>query len=106
MFADDSTYSISNKDPNELKQDIDANYKVIAHYMSRKKLVLNTDKTHLLVMASRAAHRQNGNFGITLNTGAEIIEPVNHEKLLGAIISSDMEWNKKGFFDVKLRPQL
>ena len=93
LFADDSTYSISNKDPNELKQDIDAKYKVIANYMSRNKLVLNTDKTHLLVMASRAAHRLNGNFGITLNTGAEVIEPVNNEKLLGAVISSDMEWN-------------
>ena len=93
LFADDSTYSISNNDPNQLKQDIDAKYKVIANYMSRNKLVLNTDKTHLLVMASRAAHRENVNFGITLNTGAEVIEPVNHEKLLGAVISIDMEWN-------------
>ena len=93
LFADDSTYTLSKKDPNELKQGIDAKYKVIANYMSRNKLVLNTDKTHLLVMASRAAHRVNGNFGITLNTGAEIIEPVNHEKLLGAVILSDLEWN-------------
>ena len=95
LFADDSTYSISNKDPNQLKQDRDAKYKVIAHNMSRNKLVLNMDNTHLLVMASRAAHRVNGNFGITLNTGAEVIEPVNHEKLLGAVISSDMSRNTK-----------
>ena len=51
------------------------------------------DKIHLLVMASRASHRENENFRIKLNTGAEVIEPVNYENLLGAIISSDLEWN-------------
>ena len=93
LFADDSTYTKSNKDPNELKQEIETKYQEIASYMSRNKLVLNTDKTHLLVMASRTAHREHQNFDITLNTGTEIIKPVECEKLLGAIISNDMEWN-------------
>ena len=35
-----------------------------------------------------------GNFGITLDTGAEIIEPVDHEKMLGCQISSDFTWNE------------
>ena len=61
--------------------------------MSRNKLVLNTDKTHLLVMASKASHRAHQNYGITLNTGTEVIKPVESEKLLGAIISNDLEWN-------------
>ena len=93
LFADDSTYTKSNKDPAALKEEIDIKYRDIVDYMSRNKLVLNTDKTHLLVMASRAAHRAHQNYDITLNTGTEIIKPVECEKLLGAIISSDMEWN-------------
>ena len=93
LFADDSTYTKSNKDPNDLKEEIRAKYQEIASYMSRNKLVLNTDKTHLLVMASRTVHREYQNFDITLNTGTEIIKPVESEKLLGAIISNDMEWN-------------
>ena len=49
-------------------------YQDIADYMSRNRLVLNTDKTHLLVMASRAGHRAHQNYDITLNTGTEIME--------------------------------
>ena len=84
LFPDHSFYE-------EVK--IDMKYQDIADYMSRNRLVLNTDKTHLLVMASRAGHRAHQNYDITLNTGTEIIKPVEFEKLLGAIISNDMEWN-------------
>ena len=61
--------------------------------MNSNKLVLNTDKTHLLVMCSKSNHRKNGDFGITLNTGTEVIEPIPSEKLLGGYISSDFTWN-------------
>ena len=33
------------------------------------------------------------NFGTTLDTGSEIIQPTIHEELLGAIVFNDMEWN-------------
>ena len=42
--------------------------------MACNKLVLNDDKTHLLVMAPKQLRKNHGNFGITLNTGTEIIE--------------------------------
>ena len=61
--------------------------------MGRNKLVLNSDKTHLLVMASAHKHRKHENFGIVLNTGAEIIEPISDEKLLGGQISNNFTWN-------------
>jgi hypothetical protein len=91
-FADDSTYSKSSKDTVVLKQDMDRKYEVIASYMNMNKLVLNSDKTHLLIMCSKQKHRRHANFGITLNTGTEIIEPIETEKLLGGHISSDLEW--------------
>ena len=34
-----------------------------------------------------------GPFGITLNTGSEIIEPIDNEKLLGGHVSSNLKWN-------------
>ena len=92
-FADDSTYTKSSSDPDILKADIDMKYKKIVMYMNSNKLVLNTDKTHLLVMCSKSNHRKNGDFGITLNTGTEVIEPIPSEKLLGGYISSDLTWN-------------
>ena len=51
-FADDSTYSASSSNPRELKIQIDTKYKEISRYMASNRLVLNGDKTHLLIMAS------------------------------------------------------
>ena len=93
LYADDSTYTISAYDPAELKETMDAKYQNIVQYMGTNKLVLNTEKTHVLIMASKRQHRLHSNFGVTLNTGVEEIHPTPHEKLLGAIVSSDLEWN-------------
>ena len=93
-FADDSTYSKSGTDPIQLKADIEAKYRDIANYMASNKLVLNSDKTHLLVMATQAKHRKHQDFGITLNTGTEEIQPIHHEKLLGGFVSNNFKWNE------------
>ena len=61
--------------------------------MSQNKLVLNGDKTHLLIMASSQKHRKFENFGIFLDTGNEEILPISSEKLLGAKISNNFLWN-------------
>ena len=92
-YADDSTFSVSSKDPVSLSEKICEKYQDIAYYMNNNKLVLNSNKTHLLVMASSQSHRKYGNFGVTLDTGSEMIEPIHSEKLLGAYISSDFSWN-------------
>ena len=45
-------------------------------------------------MTTAQKHQTNGNFGITLDTGSKIIEPMFTEKLLGAHISNDFKWNE------------
>ena len=60
--------------------------------MNKNKLILNSDKTHLLVMTSARKHQIHDNFGISLDTGREIIEPQYEEKILGANISNDLSW--------------
>ena len=62
--------------------------------MASNKLVLNSDKTHLLVMASEQKHKKHGNYGIQLDTGMEIILPQDQEKMLGCQISSNFTWNQ------------
>ena len=93
-FADDSTYSTSDKDPEVVQTRTNEKYTKIADYMAKNRLVLNSDKTHLMVMATPYQHRVHGDFGITLNTGAEEIEPRSCEKLLGGYISNDFKWNE------------
>ena len=92
-FADDSTLSISSKDPALFQEDINSKYKVISDYMAMNKLFLNSDKTHIMVMTSQYHHRRSNNFGLQLNTGSEIIKPSDNERLLGAQISNNFTWN-------------
>ena len=92
-FADDSTYTISGKNTEALNATLDNSFKKIESYMSDNKLVLNSDKTHLLVMSSEAKHRKNGNFGIFLETETKVIQPQKSEQLLGGIIANNFKFN-------------
>ena len=62
--------------------------------MRDNRLVLNSDKTHVIVMASVHKHKKHGNFDIILNTGSEVIEPSEYETLLGADLSNNFQWNQ------------
>ena len=94
LYADDSTFSISNKNVEQLKEDLEEKYREIAQYMAKNRLILNSDKTHLLVMTSARRHRIHQNFGISLNTGTVIIQPQSEERLLGATVSNSLSWNR------------
>ena len=54
--------------------------------MNSNKLVTNTDKTHLIIMATRGDHLKHDNNFITLNTGSEVIVPESSGKMLGGLI--------------------
>ena len=75
LYADDSTFTLSNNNVGTLNEEIDAKYKLIADYMTRNKLILNIDKTHLLVRTSNKKHQTHQDFRIDFNTGSEIIQP-------------------------------
>ena len=86
LFAEDSTYTKHSKDPAEVKEVMEDKYKVITKWMA-------SNKPHLLLMASKASHRVHQDFNISLNTGFETIQPIKYEKLLGAVVLNDLEWN-------------
>ena len=44
------------------------------------------------MMASERKHQIHDNFGLSLNTGTEVIEPQIEEKLLGALMSNNLTW--------------
>ena len=45
-------------------------------------------------MASKAQHMVHGNYGVELDTGNEIIQPQDHECLLGCKTSCDLTWKE------------
>ena len=92
-FADDSTYSISNKSQELLKQKLNEKYKIMASYMCDSRLKLNDDKTHLLIMTTRN-RRKLPSMDIQINATTEEIKPIKSEKLLGIIIQEDLKWTE------------
>ena len=91
-YVDDSTYSFGDSDPGILSNMLSEQFTRISDYMSANRLVINGDKTHLVVMGKRqaATRRQE----VSINAGGHTITPSRTEKLLGAIISEDMKWNE------------
>ena len=93
-YADDSTYYVSAKNPQELTDKLATKYTVMSDYLISNRLKVNTDKTHMLVMRTDAARRCQPNFTVQLHTGNEIIQPSTSELLLGGIINQNYKWTE------------
>ena len=91
-YVDDSTYMYSSKDPATLSEKLSAQYKKLAQYMGDNKLVINDDKTHLLVMATKKHDALRAE--VSINTGTVIVKPVVTEKLLGINIHQSLKWKE------------
>ena len=91
-YVDDATYSFGNSDPAVLSSVLTSQYKKFEEYMVANKLVINSDKTHLVVLGTKhtAARREE----VSLMAGAHSIVPSKSEKLLGCIISEDLKWKE------------
>ena len=91
-YDDDGTFSFGHSDPEVLTSTLTAQYDKIAKYMNSNKLVINDDKTQLVVMSTRATAAKRPE--VTLTAGQHIIEKSNSAKLLGEVISHDLKWKE------------
>ena len=91
-YVDDSTYMYSSHDPELLSDKLIRQYKRLAEYMGDNKLVINNDKTHLLVMGSKKD--EEARKMVYIDTGSVIITPVETEKLLGIKIHQSLKWKE------------
>ena len=91
-YADDSTYTVRGKDPEELSETLSRKYKVVADFLTDNKLKVNDEKTHLLVMTTRQKRRFVNTSNVQIETPTAIIQPSNVERLLGAQVHQDMRW--------------
>ena len=93
-YADDTTYSYSNKDPEALSCKLSAKYLAMSNFMVNNKLKLNDDKTHLMVLTTSQYRRKTRNLQVEIRTPTETIQPSCSEKLLGGWIHQDMKWSE------------
>ena len=91
-YADDTTYSCSSKDPEQLSNMLSAKFRVISEYMVNNRLKLNDDKTHLMVMTTSQFRKKHINLHVEIRTPTEIIEPTETERLLGGLVHQNPKW--------------
>ena len=72
-YVDDSTYSLAQSDPEVLSRELSKQYQVISNYMAANKLVINDDKTHLLVLGTRSMSEKRSL--VVMQAGNHIILP-------------------------------
>ena len=91
-YVDDSTYSLAQSDPDVLSNTLTHQYQVISKYMAANKLVINDDKTHLLVVGTKAMDQKRQL--VRMQAGNHTILPSRQEKLLGCIVSDNLKWRQ------------
>ena len=91
-YVDDSTYMYSSNDPDQLSAKLTMQYKNLAEYMGDNKLIINNDKTHLVVMGPKkgeAARKL-----VNIDSGTVVITPTETEQLLGNNIHQALKWQE------------
>ena len=97
-YVDDGAYSYAHSDPAVLSQVLTRKYNLLEEWISGNKLVINPDKTHLMVMGPKRmmARRQQ----VSIQAGDFTIKPTETERLLGGHLHQSLQWNHH-LFDSK-----
>ena len=93
VYADDSTYMVSNKDQDMLSENLSEKFSLMADYLTANRLKVNSDKTHLIVMTTEQ-YRRHHPTTVNIVTDDEVIEATQVERLLGAYIHQDLKWTE------------
>ena len=89
-YVDDGTCTVVHNDPSTLSETLSDKYSVVEDYMTSNKLVINGDKTHLVVMGSKKMSRSRQ--AVSMKAGDFTIFPTETEKLLGCDINQNLKW--------------
>ena len=92
-FVDDGTAYVADHSPEVKSQKLSNHYSCIEGYMHANKLVINADKSHLIVMPGQgqiAARRMD----VQVKAGQDIMEKSVSKKLLEGVIHNSGRWNK------------
>ena len=89
-FADDSTYTATAKNEQDLSEKLSEKFQVMAEYLTENRLCINTDKTHMMVLCTEQKRRHIDTQSVILNTGSELIHPTPVELLLGFQVDQNL----------------
>ena len=91
-YVDDGAYSYAHSDPVVMSRVLTRKYNLIEEWINGNKLVINQDKTHLMVMGPRkfSAKRKQ----VSIQAGPYTIKPTETEKMLGGHLHQSLKWNE------------
>ena len=91
MYADDTTLSVSGATAHEVEQKLTLGLNEVMTWITKNRLVLNSDKTFVMVIGSRANLKKIESFNVYLNT--TLLNRVHSIKCLGVLIDDELNWS-------------
>ena len=90
-YVDDGAFSFAHSDPSVLSRVLNQKYNQLEQWMNNNRLVINSNKTHMMVIGSRKVAQRRAE--VSIKAGEHIIRPTETEKLLGGHIHQSLKWN-------------
>ena len=87
-FVDDTSCNLTFNKYKDYQSQIDKTYDTLKDYMTANKLILNQDKTKLIIISQHPDTKKN----LKINTGNEIIQPTAQFKYLGLQFNEKLDW--------------
>ena len=91
-FVDEGAYSYAHSSPDVLSDVLTRRYNLLEDWVNGNKLVINPDKTHLLVMGPKSISARRNQ--VRIQAGQFIIVPTETEKLIGCHLHQSLQWNQ------------
>ena len=91
MYADDTTLSVSGTTGSEVEQKLTIALHELMTWITKNRLVLNSDKTCVMVIGSRAYLKKIESFNVFIN--ATLLNRVHSTKCLGVLIDDELNWS-------------
>ena len=91
-YVDDGAYSFAHSNPAVISRVLTEKYSLLEEWMNNNKLVINPDKTHLMVIGTKKSSELRKQ--VSMKAGDFTIKPTETEKLLGGQIHQTLKWNQ------------
>ena len=91
-YVDDGAYSFAHSDPTVLSRVLTEKYNVLEDWMNNNKLVINTDKTHMMVIGTKKSPQLRQQ--VNMMVAGFCIRPTETEKLLGGQVHQSLKWSQ------------
>ena len=91
-YVDDGAFSFAHTNKIVMSRVLSEKYNVMEEWMNNNKLVINPDKTHLMVIGTKKTFDLRKQ--VSMMAGGFPIGPTETEKLLGGDIHKSLKWNQ------------